>query len=142
MPPVLGVLTHIDLLSPSLEWSPPYDWQQPQRVKERSIHDAVAATGEQLQALVAGVVPVCTAAGKVYGVTEWLLPALMELLDQAHAVALLRCLRAEANAGKLRRVFHQLAAAGKTLVRTLWRMNLPQSRARLDDNGVTAGDMR
>ena len=30
-PPILGVLTHIDLLSPVLEWSPPYNWRQPER---------------------------------------------------------------------------------------------------------------
>src|SRR5207248_8590880 len=42
-PPLVAVLTHIDLLSPSLEWSPPYNWRQPTRPKERSIHDAAAA---------------------------------------------------------------------------------------------------
>lgn len=26
-PPMLGVLTHVDLLKPALEWSPPYDWR-------------------------------------------------------------------------------------------------------------------
>src|ERR1051326_2395549 len=29
--PVLAVLTHIDLLSPAMEWSPPYNWQEPAR---------------------------------------------------------------------------------------------------------------
>src|SRR5205085_4924859 len=29
--PILGVLTHIDLLSPALEWSPPYEWREPTR---------------------------------------------------------------------------------------------------------------
>lgn len=127
-PPVLGVLTHIDLLSPSLEWNPPYDWQEPRGAKEQHIHGAVSAALEQLGPLVGGIVPVCTAEGRVYGVNEWLLPALVGLLDQAHAVALLRCLRAEANAGKIRRVFHQLAAVGKGLVQTLWQTSPVQSR--------------
>src|SRR5262249_35786777 len=91
MPPVLGVLTHIDLLSPKLEWSPPYDWQNPKRTKEQQIDQAVVAVREQLGDFLAGVVPVRADAGKVYGVQEWFLPALAELLDQAHAVALLRC---------------------------------------------------
>ena len=44
---------------------------------------------EQLGAYLAGVIPVCTAPGKVYGLEEWLLPAVAELLDEVHAVALL-----------------------------------------------------
>jgi predicted GTPase len=121
MPPVLGVLTHIDLLRPSLEWSPPYDWQKPQRPKEHQIQEAVATAQEQLGKYLVGVVPVCVAPGKVYGVEEWLLPALAELLDQAHAVALLRCLRAEADTGKVRKVLSQMVAAGKELARALWQ---------------------
>jgi small GTP-binding protein len=121
MPAVLGVLTHIDLLRPSLEWTPPYDWQKPERPKEHQIDHAVAAAREQLGAYLVGVVPVCAAAQKVYGVEEGLLPALAELLDQAHAVALLRCLRAEADTGKVRKVFYQLLAAGKGMVKGLWQ---------------------
>jgi predicted GTPase len=112
-PGVLGVLTHIDLLSPSLEWSPPYQWRQPKRPKEITIRDAVAAVREQLGERVVEVVPVCTATGKVYGMAEDLLPAVATRLDEAHGVALLRALRAEADAAKIRKVFHQLLAAGK-----------------------------
>jgi predicted GTPase len=119
-PPILAVLTHIDLLSPSLEWDPPYNWQQPRRVKEQQIDQAVAAVREQLGDFLVGVVPMCTAAGKVYGVQEWLLPALTELLDQAHAVAFLRCLKAEADTGKVRKVFDQLLGAARGLVKILW----------------------
>jgi predicted GTPase len=118
-PPVLAVVTHIDLLSPSLEWKPPYDWQHPQRPKEQQIHEAVAAVRVQLGQYLAGVVPACTAADKTYGIDEWVLPALVGLLDQGHAVALLRCLRAEANTGKIRKVFHQLLSLGKGLVRLM-----------------------
>ncbi len=121
MPPILAVLTHIDLLSPALEWSPPYNWQQPQRPKEVQMHQALEAVREQLGGNLVGVVPICASPGKVYGVEEWLLPALVELLDEGHAVALLRCLRAEADAGKIRKVFYQLSAAGKQLVRALWQ---------------------
>jgi small GTP-binding protein len=124
-PPVLAVVTHIDLLSPAMEWSPPYDWRHPRRPKEQQIHEAVAAVGEQLGAWLVGVVPVCTASGKTHGIQEWLLPALVGLLDQAHAVALLRCLKAEADAGKIRKVCHQLLAVGKELVKVLWQGPAP-----------------
>src|SRR5262249_13398593 len=111
VPPIVAVLTHIDLLSPAMEWAPPYNWQQPTRAKEEQIAAAVAALRDQLGTYLAAAVPVCTAPGKVYGIEEWLLPALAELLDEARGVALLRVLRAEADAGKVRRVFQQLLAA-------------------------------
>jgi len=70
-------------------------------------------------------VPVCVAPGKVYGIEEWFLPTVVELLDEAHAVALLRCLRAEADAGKIRKVFRQLLAAGTELFRQAWQSKRP-----------------
>jgi predicted GTPase len=119
MPPILGVLTHIDVLSPALEWAPPYDWQQPARMKEQQIHEAVLAVREQLDAFLAGCVPVCTLPGKTYGAQEWCLPAIVELVDEARAVAILRCLRAELDTGKVRKVLHQVLAAGKQTLRIL-----------------------
>ena len=84
--------------------------------------------------------PVCTAPGKVYGVQEWLLPALVGLLDQAHAVALLRCLKAEIDTGKVRKVFHQLLAAGKGLVKVLAKVP-PQPTRRAEVRLLTIGVM-
>jgi len=119
--PILGILTHIDLLSPAMEWAPPYNWRQPQRPKERQIQEAVATVHEQMGHSLVGCVPVCAASGKVYGVQEWLLPTVLELLDEAHGVALLRCLRAEADAGKIRRILGQLLAAGRQVGAGLWQ---------------------
>jgi GTP-binding protein EngB required for normal cell division len=113
MPPVVAVLTHIDLLSPAMEWSPPYDWRQPQRSKEKNIAEALAAVQEQLGEFLTAVVPVCALPGKAFGVEEEFLPALAGLLDEVHAVAFLRCLRAEIDAKKVRKVFYQLLQAGK-----------------------------
>ncbi len=123
MPPILGVLTHIDLLSPMLEWQPPYDWQHPQRPKEQQVAEALTAVREQLGDYLNGALPVCTEADKVYGVDDWLLPAISELLDQARAVALLRCLKNEADAGKIRKVLQQLLAAGKEAAKVLWQVS-------------------
>jgi hypothetical protein len=119
-PALLGVVTHIDLLSPALEWSPPYDWRRPTRPKEENIQQALTAVWAQIDAYAAGVVPVCTAAGKAYGIDEWLLPAIVEQLDEAHGVALLRCLRAEIDEAKVRKVFHQLLAAAQEAARIVW----------------------
>jgi predicted GTPase len=121
-PPVLAVMTHIDLLSPKMEWAPPYNWLKPVRIKEQQIDQAAAAVREQLGAYLVGVVPVSAAPGKVYGIEEWFLPALAELLDQGHAVAFLRCLRAEMDTGKVRKVFSQLLASAKEAAKVVWRL--------------------
>ncbi len=137
MPRVLAVLTHIDLLSPAMDWSPPYNWERPQRPKEKSIDAAAAAVREQLGEYLVGVVPVCVAAGKVYGVEEWLLPALTEMLDEAHAVGLLRVLRIEFDAEKVRKVLRQMKSvaleAGKLLWRTLTAPPPPKDKAAPED---------
>jgi predicted GTPase len=112
LPPVVVALTHIDLLKPSLEWSPPYDWHNGSRLKERQMGEAVAAASEQLGTRVTAVVPVCTEEGKVFNVEEGLLPAILQQLDEARGVSLLRALHAEADANKARRVWQQIKAAG------------------------------
>jgi predicted GTPase len=121
MPPILGVVTHVDLLSPAMEWSPPYDWHQPTRPKEKQIADALEAVREQLGEYLAAIVPVCTSRGKVYGVEESLLPAITELLDEGQAVGLLRCIRAEIDTAKVRRVFQQLKNLALDAARVIWQ---------------------
>jgi predicted GTPase len=120
-PPIIVVATHIDLLSPALEWAPPYDWRRGKRPKEVNIREAVTAIMDQLGELKPVVIPVCASAGKVYGVDEFLLPAVMQRLDEAHGVAFLRCLRAEKDAGKIRKVFNQMLEAGKAAAQIAWR---------------------
>lgn len=122
VPPLLAVVTHIDLLSPALEWSPPYDWHQPTRPKEENIQQALSVVWEQVGGYAAGVVPVCAARDKVYGIDEWLLPTVIAQLDEAHGVALLRCLRAEIDEIKVRKVFHQLLAAAQEAARIVWEV--------------------
>lgn len=120
-PPIIVVATHIDLLSPAMEWAPPYDWRRGKRPKEESIRQAVAAISEQLGDLKPIVVPVCAAQGRVYGVDEFLLPAVAQKMDEAHGVAFLRCLRAEKDAGKVRKVFYQMLEAGKAAAQIAWQ---------------------
>jgi predicted GTPase len=121
MPKILAVVTHIDLLSPAMEWAPPYNWQEPQRTKEKQIAEALAAVREQLGEYLVGAVPVCVAEGKVYGVEEWFLPALAELLGEAKAVGMLRVLRAEVDAVKVRKVVQQLVNAGEQMLKLWWQ---------------------
>jgi hypothetical protein len=85
------------------------------RPKERSIRDALAAAKDQLGARVIDILPVCAAEGKVYGVLEWLVPRAVATLDEARAVALLRCLYLEADEGKVQKVLGQLRHASQQL---------------------------
>ena len=120
MPPILGIVTHIDLLSPMMEWSPPYDWLNPIRPKEQQIQLALKTAQEQLPGMLSGVVPVCALPDKSFGINEGLLPAIAGKLGEARTVGLLRCLQAEADEGKIQRVFQQLLAVGKEAARVAW----------------------
>jgi len=111
-PPTLILLTHVDLLSPAMEWSPPYTWATGVRPKEKSMAEAVKAARESFPSA-NGLVPCCTSEGKVWGVNEELLPEIVALLGEAKAVAMLRCLHAEADEGKVKKVFTQFWAVGR-----------------------------
>ena len=116
--PVLGVLTHVDLLSPVMEWTPPYDWQEGNKPKEESIREAVQYNFEVFGELLAGVIPVCADVDRerTYGIEEYLLPAITPLLDSARASSVLRSLHHELNQDRVQRVVQQFWNAGKTLV--------------------------
>jgi predicted GTPase len=118
-PPVVLVLTHIDLLSPATEWAPPYDWQG-SRPKEVSVREACAAATEVFGDRVVAVVPVCTAPGREYGVRTDLLAAIAGLLGEARGVAVLKALHAEAEAGQARKVVGQVVNVGREAFRALW----------------------
>jgi len=117
--PVLGVLTHIDQLPPALQWTPPYAWRKPSQPKEHSIAGAVAYTHEQFGAQLAEVVPVCAdvARGRAWGAYEELLPAMLRVLGEARACALLRTLHAELDSHRVQAIFQQLGHACTGLLR-------------------------
>ncbi len=118
-PPLVGVLTHIDLISPAMEWAPPYDFAAGTRPKEVNVRDAVSAAGELFGKGVETVVPVCASAGKVTGVQDELLAAILARVGEARGVSLLRALYTEADADKAKRVWRQLQTAGGHAARLL-----------------------
>ncbi|QDU37065.1 GTPase Der [Maioricimonas rarisocia] len=117
-PPVVAVLTHIDGLSPVLEWSPPYDWVQPATPKAKSISEAAAYQIELFGERLDAVVPVCSdAAGdRVSGVNEELVPVMVTLLDQARASALLRTLHHEIRQERVRQLQNQALSVGRLIL--------------------------
>ena len=83
-PPMLGVLTHIDLLRPVLEWSPPYDWREPTRTEGAKHREAVRYVDQLFAGILVGLVPVCSDAARqrTWGIFEELIPALTGHLER------------------------------------------------------------
>jgi predicted GTPase len=132
-PAIVGVLTHVDLLSPSLEWSPPYDWRTPGNPKARSLHDAVAYVSELFHGSLVQTVPVCSdsRSGRQWGAMEELLPALVELLDEVHSVALLRAYEMSLDQRRWKTLLRQVARSGRQLLEA-WIDERLQNPARAD----------
>ncbi|MSR59697.1 MAG: hypothetical protein EXS05_18985 [Planctomycetaceae bacterium] len=119
LPPMLGVLTHIDLLRPTLEWSPPYDWREPSGPKAQNIHDAVAYTRELFGGSLAAVVPVCADADpqRAWGILDEVVPALTLILDEGQSTALLRAFEQQLDQDRLKTLLKQIRLCGSDLFR-------------------------
>lgn len=115
LPTVVVALTHIDLLTPAVEWQPPYDWESGDRPKERSIRESVTAAGETFGTRVSAVVPVCTQTGKEYGVVDHLLTTLLNRIGEARGVAIVRALEEESKKRSVGKIGDQLLAAGRKM---------------------------
>lgn len=123
-PPVIVVLTHVDLIPPVLHWSPPYRLERPENPKGKNIADALAWTAEELgqfSDLVVDVVAVCSApdAARRWGLQENLLPAIMRHLEAGQSVALLEAFEESVDEKWASTLVDQLKTGGKQLVQ-LW----------------------
>lgn len=132
MPPALVALTHIDQLRPFREWEPPYDLANPDRPKAENILDAVQATADDLGVAVDQVIPVCLEPTRLYNVEEALVPAIMNVLDEAHRAKYLRCLKEYREEQYWNRLWQQAQHAGKFLVQAGLRL-ADQSGRTVDD---------
>ena len=120
-PPVIVVLTHVDLLSPTMEWSPPYEaWKGSEAVsrKDETIRDAVEHLRDEYPDA-ANVIPVCTgpASDRIYGVDDWLVPAILSQIEEARAVLLLRALHREGQHNLWLKLLEQTRNASTTILR-------------------------
>ena len=118
-PPMLGIVTHVDLLRPVLEWAPPYEWREPSRPKEQAMHDAVAYVRELFGSSLATVVPVCSdvAKDRAWGIPEELMPALISILGEAQSGALLRAYEQDLDRDRIKTLLKQLQRFGMEVVR-------------------------
>jgi uncharacterized protein len=118
-PPMLGILTHVDLLRPVLEWSPPYNWREPTRPKEQSIDEAVRYVDQLFKGSLVGLVPVCSDAARqrTWGILEELIPALTGILNDAQSAALLQTFERDLNRDQLKTLLKQVGRLGSDLFR-------------------------
>ena len=114
-PPVIIALTHIDLLRPPLEWSPPYDITTPTSPKARSIRGALEAIATDLGTDPTNIVPLCLLPERLYNVEEALLPLLVRILPEAKRALLLRSLKTRRDQEQWELLWRQARATGRFL---------------------------
>ncbi|MCA9152489.1 MAG: GTPase domain-containing protein, partial [Planctomycetales bacterium] len=115
--PIIGVVTHVDLLPPALMWEPPYEWEHPNDKKSQVIHDAVKYVEEIWSSDIIQAVPICTAPApdRRWGLEENLLPALSSVLDEAKCVSLLRAFETRLSEKQFDILLRQLRAIGRSI---------------------------
>ena len=94
--PTIAIVTQVDRLRPIREWNPPYDWQNGEKAKEKSIREATLYRAESLGDYCNLILPLVTEDSKsertAWGI-ESLSTALLDNLDDAKQYRLARFLR-------------------------------------------------
>ncbi len=116
MPPVIVVVSHVDLLSPKAEWTPPYDWKAGVRSKEQNIRECVSVVKEQMGDRTTDIVPVCGREGERFGIGEELIPMIVAHLDHARGAAVLKAFAEEARAGQYEKIGSQVVEGGMAML--------------------------
>lgn len=120
-PPVLVVVTHIDLLRPVREWSPPYDLRDESQEKSRNITAAVKAVSSDLRVPLERVIPACLKPGETYNVQEGIQAAMLAILPAARRLQCQRCLRESHSSEKWQLLWNQTREAGRVLLNLIQR---------------------
>ncbi len=119
-PAIIAVLTHIDLLRPVREWSPPYYWRNPTQPKEESIAAAVQYVEELLGDAIAGYA--CVYTGDTHGgpntsVIEEVVPQLIDHLNHGHAAAVLKAFYLQISRERFAKLSRQVIGLLKALTK-------------------------
>jgi predicted GTPase len=115
-PPVVVVLTHIDLLRPPRDWAPPYNVVIPDSAKAHSVRGALDAVAVDLGLTPELVVPVCLLPERLYNVEEALVPLLVQVLPEAKRTLLLRGLKTLHDQEQWELLWLQARATGRFLL--------------------------
>ena len=117
-PPMLAVATHIDLLRPYQEWSPPYDVAKPATAKAANIRAALDQLSGDLGLAIEWIIPVCLAENRDTYNVELVWERIFDALPAAKSAQLLRRLRS-AGGWTWGKLWSQAINAGKVATRTL-----------------------
>jgi uncharacterized protein len=118
MPDVIVAMTHVDLLTPAAEWAPPYNFAHGTRVKEITAQSAMMAIRDDLGAI--AIIPVCTAAGRIDGIADRLIPAIATRLPGAKGVAFLKAIHATNSFTAAKQTVEQVLNLGKQSLKVIW----------------------
>jgi predicted GTPase len=120
-PPIIAVLTHIDLLPPADVWSPPCDLETPKSPKEKFIAAAIEHNDHRFGNAIAGTVAVCCdeKEDRQWGIEEQLLPMLIAKLEEGKSAAMLNAFESTIDRGWGKQVWAQIATGGKQLAK-MW----------------------
>jgi hypothetical protein len=120
LPPILVVVTHIDELTPALEWTPPYDLLRADRPKARRIREAINHVGDVLDIDRDRIVPVCVRELEAAYNLDLLWNLVVTNLDEARFAKLDRLLR-DATGFSVAQNLSRCAAAGRWAANAVWR---------------------
>jgi len=118
-PPVVVILTHIDVLRPRREWAPPYNIVSPDSAKAHAIRGALHAVSTDLQLPPELIVPVCLLPERLYNVEEALVPLLVQVLPDAKRTLLLRSLKML----RQQEAWELLGRQARTAGQLLWQLS-------------------
>jgi predicted GTPase len=111
-PPILGVATHVDFLSPKAEWAPPYDLRDATSPKAKAMSAALAAIGGDLS--ITTWLPVALRAGTDAYNIEAVWAAIAHSLGAARASKIDRTTK-KAGDFSVSRLWSQLAGSGRVV---------------------------
>jgi predicted GTPase len=120
LPTLIIVVTHIDRLSPSREWLPPYDLISPATAKGRNILAALQAIEDDLDVPVdTAIVPVSLGDNDGMGVynVDSLIQVMGQHMDEAELARLLRCLKESQGRDTWPQLWRQVGNSGRWLLR-------------------------
>ncbi len=118
MPSVLCAVTHIDELTPALEWAPPYDLMQADRPKAFRIREAVEHISDVLGIGCDQIVPVCVREVDAAYNIDLLWSLVATNLGEARIAKLSR-LQQDKGGFSTARLLSQMAAGGRWLARSV-----------------------
>ncbi len=118
-PPIIAVLTHVDLLRPVREWSPPYDWRNPHSLKEESMAAAVQYLKEIFGSKISGYACVYTGDEHQWpsSVADEVVPQLIDHLNSGHSAAILKAFYQRLSEQRWQKLSQQVIQLVKAVVR-------------------------